>query len=96
LYKDWRRRKEWLEQLLDIKDPTVFFLDLMANHMEIYQFTVREYLQGDNSNARIGGLRLLRELNKDFMEMIVTRNVLDRLDRLESQEYETFNPRPYR
>jgi len=96
LYKDWRRRKEWQEQLLDIKDPEVFFLDLVANHREIYRFAVREYLQGDNSNARIGALRLLRELNKDFMEMIVTRDVLNRLDRLESQEYETHNSRPYR
>jgi hypothetical protein len=84
LYKDWRKRKDWQEELVDIKDPEAFFLDLVANHREIYRLTVREYLQGDNSNARIGALRLLRELNKDFMEMIVTRDLQSRVEQLEN------------
>jgi hypothetical protein len=31
--------------------------------------TVLEFLKGDNSNARVGALRLMRDLNLDFIEM---------------------------
>ncbi len=31
--------------------------------------TVMEFLKGDNSNARVGALRLMRDLNLDFVEM---------------------------
>ena len=31
--------------------------------------TVMEFLEGHNSNARVGALRLMRDLNLDFVEM---------------------------
>ena len=85
LYYDWKNRKAWLQTFLEIGDPETFFLDLVANHREIYRLASLEYLKGDNSNAKIGALRLLRDLNKDFHEMIVTKNVIVRLENLEEK-----------
>ena len=76
LYHDWMIRKKWLKTLLEIGDPETFFLDLVSSHREIYRWASLEYLKGDNSNARIGALRLLRDLNKDFHEMIVPRHII--------------------
>ena len=76
LYHDWMIRKKWLKTLLEIGDPETFFLDLVSSHREIYRWASLEYLKGDNSNARIGALRLLRDLNKDFYEMIVPRHII--------------------
>ena len=76
LYHDWMIRKKWLKILLEIGDPETFFLDLVSSHKEIYRWASLEYLKGDNSNARIGALRLLRDLNKDFHEMIVPRHII--------------------
>ncbi len=85
VYYDWQHRKQWMEDLLDIEDPETLFLELIATHQEIKRYTVKEYLIGDNSNARIGALRLLRELNKDFEEMIVTKDIIKRVKKLEEK-----------
>ena len=83
LYYDWQHRKNWIEEVLDIKDSRTFFLELVANHKEIYRLASLEYLKGDKSAAKIGALRLLRDLNRDFSELIVTRDLLARVERLE-------------
>jgi hypothetical protein len=83
VYYDWRDRKKWIEVVLGIEDPETFFLDLVANHGELYRLASLEYLKGDNSAARIGALRLLRDLNRDMRELIVTQDLLSRVERLE-------------
>lgn len=74
-----------MESLLAIKDPEAFYLDLIASHKEIYRLCVKEYLQGDNTSARIGALRLLRDLNLDFMEMIVLKDTMARVANIEGK-----------
>jgi len=83
LYKDWRRRKAWIKALLDLGDPEAVFLDILARHEDIYRMTVMECLQADNSSAKIGALRLLRDLNRDFYDMNLTPEIMERLDRIE-------------
>jgi len=58
LYYDWAKRTQWIEEVLDLKDPRAFLLELIANHEEIYRLASLEYLKADNSNAMIGTLRL--------------------------------------
>ena len=85
IYSDWQNRKNWIEDVLDIKDSGAFFLELVANHKEIYRLASMEFLQADNSNARIGSLRLLRDLNMDFLGMVVVRDNQKRLRMLEEK-----------
>lgn len=83
VYRDWATRKSWLPSLLDLGDTETFFLDLICQHKEIVRLSTMEYLKGDNSNARVGALRLLRDLNLDLFEVFQLRDVNERLDAIE-------------
>ena len=85
IYKDWANRGRWLDTVIGIDNPTVFFKELVAAHLEVKRLAMKEYLTGDNSAARIGALRLIRELNLDLNEMLVTRDLIARVERLENQ-----------
>jgi hypothetical protein len=86
IYNDYRRRKTWLPFLLEIDDPQGFFYDLLAQHREIYRLCSLEFLKADNSNAKIGALRLLRDLNMDLIELVSLHDVSQRLERMERQQ----------
>ena len=72
-----------MKTIMGLRDPETFFLDVTSSHMEIYKMTVVEYLRADNSNARVGALRLLRDLNRDLYNMNVTPDIMERLERIE-------------
>ena len=63
VYKDFKNRKAWIPVILQIEDTDTVFLDLLSQHKELYRLCSLEYLKADNSNAKIGALRLLRDLN---------------------------------
>lgn len=85
LYQDWKDRHKWLPAILDLSDTKRLYWDLVAFHNQIKEWAVLQYLKADNSNAAIGALRLLRDLNLDFSELIITRDALARIERLEKQ-----------
>lgn len=85
LYKDWAGRARWIKAILSMEDPEVFFLDVLATQKQIYNRAYMEYLKADNSNARIGALRLLRDLNKDLYEMVSLHDLIIRVDRIEEK-----------
>ena len=85
LYKDWAGRARWIKAILSMEDPEVFFLDVLATQKEIYKRAYLEYLKADNSNAKIGALRLLRDLNKDLYEMVSLHDLIIRVDRIEEK-----------
>jgi hypothetical protein len=84
VYQDWATRKQWLPLVLEIQDPEAFFYDILAQHREIYRLASLEYLKGDNSAARIGALRLLRDLNLDLIELMSLHDVMQRIEQLEN------------
>jgi hypothetical protein len=99
IYKDWRNRKTWQKQLLELGDLEQLCVDLYATHKEIYRMAVREYLSGDNSNARVGALRLMRDLNHDFITMfpnVIKSQIKDEkgknLNKLLKEYDSLFNP----
>ncbi|GAF76748.1 unnamed protein product, partial [marine sediment metagenome] len=81
----YQNRKAWLPAVMQIKDANIVYWDLVSYHNELRRMVVREYMKADNSNAAIGALRLLRDLNLDFSELIVTRDALERIERLEQK-----------
>lgn len=85
LYADWSNRKRWIKAILSLEDPETFFLDVLATHKQIYNRASIEYLKADNSNAKIGALRLLRDLNRDFYEMVSIHDLIIRVDRIEEK-----------
>ena len=83
IYRDYSNRKAWMAGFLGIKDPQVFLMDLLSTHREIKRLATREYLVADNSSARIGALKLLRDLNMDFHTLISTVDLQRRVEGLE-------------
>lgn len=86
IYNDYRRRKTWLPLLLEIDDPQAFFYDLLAKHKELYRMSSLEFLKADNSSARVGWGRLLRDLNMDLIELVSLHDVTQRLERMENKQ----------
>jgi hypothetical protein len=85
LYADWSKRRQWLKVLLSIDDPETFWLDVIATHRDLQRLATLEYLKGDNSNAKIGALRLLRDVNLDMADLLENYDYERRLQALESQ-----------
>jgi len=85
LYQDWAGRARWIKAILSLKDPELFFLDCLSTHREIYKRASIEYFKGDNSAAKIGALRLLRDLNRDLFEMVSVHDLIIRVDRIEEK-----------
>ena len=84
LYRDWTRRKQWMSKLLEIDDRDRLYLDILADHKEISRLATSEYLQGDNSSARVGALRLRRDINKDLFFMLYVNELTARMEKIES------------
>jgi len=86
IYYDWRNRKKWLPTLLSIEDPHSFFLDIISKHDELRKLAVLEFLKTPpGSTARIGTLRLIRDINMDLYEIAPLREVLLKIEKLEEQ-----------
>jgi hypothetical protein len=86
LYKDWQNRKNWIKPLLGIEDQEALFLDLLSNHYELRRMVLVEYLKApEGSNARVGCLRLLRDINLDFEEWGIAYDLKSRIKALEEK-----------
>jgi hypothetical protein len=69
IQNDWSRRQQWLPQIAKITDPTVLPI-LVQGLQEIIPNAWYEYKTADNSNARIGALRLAKEAYCDILEIL--------------------------
>ena len=85
VYLDWETRKRWLRSVLEIEDPELTWLEVMARHRELQRLCLKEFLGGDNSASRISALKLMRDLDLDLLELIVTDDQRKRLDVLEKE-----------
>ena len=83
IYKDWKNRKHRIKALLSLGDPDAVFLDIVSRHNEIFRIAMVEYLSADNSSAKVGAIKLLRDLNRDLYDMNVTPDIMERLERIE-------------
>ena len=86
VYYDWSRRRDWMEGLLDLKDKDALLLDVVANHKELYRLANFEYRRSQTDAARIGALRLIRDLDLDFIDFLVTRSLVERVEVLEASK----------
>ena len=85
IYRDWVRRKHWMPKLLELDDRDRLYLDILADHKEISRLATLEFLQGDNSSARVGALRLRRDINKDLFFMLFVNELTERVEKIENK-----------
>jgi hypothetical protein len=94
VYADWRCRSRWMSWFVDLGKGSDALRDVLARHESIYASASREYRSAQNDSARIGALRLMRDLDTDLVEFMVTGDLLSRVEALE--EVKGVNPDEYR
>jgi len=84
LYADWRCRSRWMSWFVDLGRGSDALRDVLARHESIYADAAREYRNaGNNDSARIGALRLMKDINLDVAEFLVQADLLRRVETLE-------------
>ena len=89
LYRDYEVRKQWIPYLLGMQDNETFLQQYFFNHQRFMEMAVKEYLQADNSNARVGALRLLRDFNNDFYDRHSLQEAYSRLAAIQ-KKFQTY------
>lgn len=85
LYYDYKKRGSWLPYFIGSENQETFLYELLVEHKRIQGLALVEYRKADNSNARIGALRLMREINKDFIELHFAPSLMKKIDLLEAK-----------
>jgi len=83
LWSDWERREKWVPVLLGL-ERYGGFVDMVEERLNAVQKAAWSiYLKASNDNARVGALRTVLEALEIHRDIVQTKEVLERLDRLE-------------
>jgi hypothetical protein len=75
IYRDWSRREKWMPQILRLQDHSIVY-ELLYGMRQIIPNAWYEYSTADNSNARIGSLRVLKETYAEILEKLQSLGLL--------------------
>jgi hypothetical protein len=83
LCSDWQRREKWVPVLLNLERYAGFaeIVEQKLNAVQKAAWSI--YLKASNDNARVGALRTVLEALEIHRDIIQTRDVIERLGRLE-------------
>jgi len=83
LWSDWERREKWVRVLLGL-ERYGGFVDMVEERLNAVQKAAWSiYLKASNDNARVGALRTVLDALEIHRNIVQTKEVLERLDRLE-------------
>jgi hypothetical protein len=78
IIQDWQRRKQWMTQTARLMDPTLL-PELLAGMLEVRQSAWTQYATGDNSNAKVGALKVALLTYKEIIEVLQSIGAIERL-----------------
>lgn len=83
LWSDWQRRGKWVPLLLGLEKFAGFgeMVEQKLNAVQKAAWSI--YLKASNDNARVGALRTVLEALEVHGNIVQTKEVIERLDRLE-------------
>ena len=83
LWSDWQRRAKWVPLLLNLEKYGGFaeMVEQKLNAVQKAAWSV--YLKASNDNARVGALRTVLDALEIHGSIVQTKEVIERLDRLE-------------
>jgi len=88
LWSDWQRREKWVPILLDL-EKYAEFTDVIEQKLGAVQKAAWSiYLKASNDSARVGALRTILEALEIHRDIVQTRDIIDRLGRLEESVQE--------
>lgn len=83
LWSDWERRAKWVPVLLGL-EKYAGFVEVVEQKLNAVQKAAWSiYLKASNDNARVGALRTVLDSLEIHGSIVQTREVLERLDKLE-------------
>lgn len=83
LWSDWQRREKWVPMLLNLEKYAEFTDTIVQKLNAVQKAAWSIYLQASNDSARVGALRTILESLEIHSDIVQTRDILDRLDKLE-------------
>jgi len=88
LWSDWQRREKWVPVLLNLEKYTEF-TDVIEQKLGAVQKAAWSiYLKASNDSARVGALRTILEALEIHRDIVQTRDIIDRLGKLEESVQE--------
>lgn len=69
IYSDWRRRNSWMPILFNVEDETLI-LQYIAGLKEVIPAAWTQYVEGDNTAAKVGALRLAKDIYMDLIDIL--------------------------
>jgi len=83
LWSDWQRREKWVPVLLNL-EKYAEFTDVIEQKLGAVQKAAWSiYLKASNDSARVGALRTVLEALEIHRDIVQTRDIIDRLGKLE-------------
>jgi len=88
LWSDWQRREKWVPVLLNL-EKYAEFTDVIEQKLGAVQKAAWSiYLKASNDNARVGALRTILEALGIHRDIVQTRDIIERLGKLEESVQE--------
>jgi hypothetical protein len=83
LWSDWERREKWVPLLLSLEKFAGFceMIEQKLNAVQKAAWSI--YLKASSDNARVGALRTVLDALEIHGSIVQTKEVIERLDRLE-------------
>ncbi len=83
LWSDWQRREKWVPTLLSLEKYAGFakMIEQKLNAVQKAAWSI--YLKAGNASARVGALRTVLEALGIHRDIVQTRDVIERLYKLE-------------
>ena len=69
IYQDWRLRRKWGPRLVGMEDGDSLTVDIVALLNWLKRRAVMEVMQGDNSAARIGAIKAVKDVARDIYDI---------------------------
>jgi len=83
LWSDWQRRSKWVPFLLSL-EKYADFAEMVEQRLNTVQKAAWSiYLKASNDNARVGALRTVLEALEIHRDIVQTKDIIDRLDKVE-------------
>jgi hypothetical protein len=83
LWSDWERREKWVPLLMSL-EKFAGFADVVEQKLNAVQKAAWSiYLKASNDNARVGALRTVLEALEVHGNIVQTKEVTERLEKLE-------------
>jgi len=96
LWSDWQRREKWVPVLLSLEKYAGFaeMIEQKLNAVQKAAWSI--YLKAGNESARVGALRTVLEALGIHRDIVQTRDVIERLGKLEEIAQKKSVSRQYR